>query len=178
MLPPDIHIRPEQPGDATAIHALTQLAFAGAAHSDGTEQDIIIRLRERGKLACSLVALQSNDIVGHIAFSPVTIDQDQDQDQSQANSHWYGLGPVSVTPALQGHGIGGALIMQGVNHLQTGLQAGGCVVLGDPAYYGKFGFAPSPVLTFPHAPAEYFMIRSFDGAIPTGIVHYDAAFGV
>ncbi len=173
MLPPDTDIRREQSGDVGAIRALTRLAFASAKHSDGTEQDIIDRLRTRGKLTCSLVACHDGNIVGHVAFSPVCI-----AGTPAAQSEWYGLGPVSVAPALQGQGIGKALIKQGLTVLKTHHNAGGCVVLGDPAYYQKFGFTPSITLTFPHAPAEYFMTQSFDRDMPSGIVHYDAAFGI
>ncbi|OKH89443.1 GNAT family N-acetyltransferase [Thalassospira sp. TSL5-1] len=173
MLPADINIRPEQHGDEGRIHALTRRAFAGAKHSDGTEQDIIDRLRNSCKLACSLAACRGAQIVGHVAFSPIYIAGTQG-----APAQWYGLGPVSVAPDQQRQGIGKALITQGLAILEKTGTAGGCVVLGDPAYYQKFGFVPSPKLTFPNAPAQYFMVQSFESDIPTGIVHYDAAFGV
>lgn len=172
MFAPDLHIRPEQAGDSHPIAELTRRAFARAKHSDGTEQDIIDRLRKRGKLTCSLVACLGTEIIGHIAFSPICIIGAHSQ-----HPQWHGLGPVSVIPAQQRRGIGKALITQGLTTLEKTGTAGGCVVLGDPGYYQQFGFMPSPNLTYPHAPAQYFMVRSFDSNIPAGIVRYDAAFG-
>lgn len=84
-------VRDEAPGDEAAIAAVTAAAFRGAPHSDGSEAEIIERLRVAGDLAVSLVAVDADGaIVGHVAFSPVTI--------SDGTSGWYGLGPVSSFP--------------------------------------------------------------------------------
>ncbi len=160
-------IRLEETSDADRIRDITQAAFAGAEHSSGTEGAIIDGLRSAGTLSLSLVAVQDGQIVGHVAFSPVTI---AGQDHG-----WFGLGPVAVQPGLQGAGIGGRLIREGLARLRAG-NARGCVVLGDPAYYRRFGFAVDPALTFEGVPPEYFMALAFDGAAPKGAVAYQPAF--
>ncbi len=115
-----MHIRPERQSDHAAITEVTTQAFASVEHSDHTEAGIISRLRETGDLTLSLVAIDGDDLIGHVAFSPVTING-----QHQA---WYGLGPVSVRPDRQGQAVGSALIQAGLLQLRS-LNAGGCVVL-------------------------------------------------
>jgi putative acetyltransferase len=160
-------IRDERPDDAAAIAALTQAAFRDAKHTDGTEHALPAKLREAGLLSVSLVADGGGELVGHVAFSPVTI--------SDESSAWYGLAPVSVVPEHQGQGIGTALIRAGVARLRE-RGARGCVVLGDPAYYGRFGFRHDPELTFPGPPREHFMRLVLAGAVPSGEVRYAQAF--
>ena len=160
-------IRPEQPSDAAAISALTTAAFAGAAHSDGTEAAIIARLRAARALDLSLVVAERDQIIGHVAFSPVTIGGD--------DRGWTGLGPVSVAPGHQGTGIGAALIRDGLAQMQA-RGAKGCVVLGDPGYYGRFNFRVLPGLTYPGVPAKYFMALTWDDPAPAGEVAYHPAF--
>lgn len=165
-------IRPEQPGDTHAIRALTTAAFATAPHSSGTEAAIVDGLRAVGALTLSLVAVAGDAgptaILGHVAFSPVTIDG--------ADCGWFGLGPVSVRPDRQRGGIGSGLIREGLRRLRA-MGAGGCVVLGDPAYYGRFGFAADPALVLEGVPPEYFMRLGFGAEAPAGAVRYHAAFG-
>ena len=161
-------IRDERAEEAQAIAALTSAAFRGAAHTDGTEGTIPGKLRESGDLVLSLVAEAQGELVGHLAFSPVTI--------SDGSEGWYGLGPVSVIPARQGNGIGTALIGEGIERLR-GLGAQGCVVLGEPGYYARFGFRHDPALAFPGPPAEYFMRLVLAGREPAGEVRYAPAFG-
>ena len=162
-----MQIRPEQPGDIDAIRDLTTAAFKTAPHSSGTEAAIVDSLREAGALAVSLVADLDGEVVGHVAFSPVQIDV--------AEGDWYGLGPVSAAPAHQGLGIGHALIQQGLERLET-LGAAGCVVLGEPAYYGRFGFQSDPQLRYSEAPAAYFQRLVFKGPRPSGQARFHAAF--
>lgn len=160
-------IRPEKPDDAAQIRSLTTAAFAGAEHSDGTEAAIVDALRDASALTLSLVAEEGGEVIGHAAFSPVRIDA--------ADCGWSGLGPVSVEPNRQGSGIGAALIREGLERLrQKGAQ--GCVVLGDPAYYSRFGFAGDPALTYPGVPAEYFQSLIFTGKPPCGEVTYHDGF--
>jgi len=161
-------IRGEHVDDADAIAKLTYLAFREAEHTDGTEGAIAGRLRDAGALTLSLVADANGAPIGHAAFSPVTI--------SDGSAGWYGLGPVSVVPARQAEGIGSALVREGIARLRR-LGAQGCVVLGDPAYYGRFGFRPDPRLVFPCPPAEYFQRLVFGGPEPQGEVSYSRAFG-
>ena len=129
-------IREERAGDASAIATLTEAAFRDAPHRSGTESAIVERLRSDGDLALSLVLVNADEtIIGHAAFSPVTI--------SDGTPGWFGLGPVSVIPLRQRAGIGTALIQAGLDRLRS-RRARGCVVLGEPAYYGRFGFHPIP----------------------------------
>lgn len=161
-------IRDETSGDEAAIAEVTALAFAGAAHSDGTEAAIVAQLRAGGDLALSLVIDRGTATIGHVAFSPVTIDGHHDG--------WFGLGPVSVLPERQGQGLGSELIERGLERLQES-GAAGCVVLGDPGFYRLFGFAHDPRLRYPGPAAEYFQRLLFTGAAPSGTVAYARGFG-
>lgn len=161
-------LRPESLADRAAIFALTQLAFQGHPHSDGSEPRIIDALRDAKALTISIVADLEGQIVGHAAFSPV---------EWNDQSGWFGLGPVSVHPDLQGRGIGRKLIESGLEQLRV-IGAKGCVVLGDPAYYGRFGFKPDARFTYPDAPVGYFAVLLWDEPAPiAGTVHYHPAFG-
>lgn len=164
-----IYIRHERPGDEAAIHAVTAAAFGGHPHSDQSEPFIIERLREAAALSLSLVAEKDEAVVGHIAFSPVTL--------TPAETGWFGLGPVSVLPDLQAQGIGRQLIREGLEWLRAE-GASGCVVVGDPAYYQKFGFRNESALVFPGCAPQYFMALALSGAMATGTVAYHPAFGV
>lgn len=164
-----MQIRHERPADVAAIHALTEAAFADMAYSSRTEARIVDALRAAGALTLSLVVEQGGEIVGHAAFSPITTDG--------AHRGWHGLGPVSVRPGLQKGGLGSAVIFEGLKQLEA-MGAGGCVVLGHPGYYGRFGFEIDPQLTYRGAPPGYFRRRIFTGAAPTGEVSYHPAFDV
>ncbi len=133
-------IRPESCKDRASIHALTEAAFRDAPHSSHTEQFIVDALRSRGELSLSLVAEKDGQVVGHIALSPVTI--------SDGSTGWFGVGPISVLPGCQGQGIGAALMHAALDALR-GQGAQGCVVLGEPSYYGRFGFHAEPGLVLP-----------------------------
>jgi putative acetyltransferase len=162
-------IRGERPDDAAMIAAVTQNAFRAAQHTDGTEFLLPGRLRDAGDLTLSLVADHPEEgIVGHVAVSPVTI--------SDGRTAWYGVGPVSVAPARQREGIGSALIRRAIETLKE-RGAGGCVVLGEPQYYGRFGFIHDPALSYPGPPPEYFQRLVLGGSAPSGEVRYSAAFG-
>ncbi|MCK5769819.1 N-acetyltransferase [Algiphilus sp.] len=162
-------IRPEQAHDADAITAVIETAFRTAPHSDGTEQHIVIALRRAGALSVSLVAEVDGDVVGHVAFSPVTV--------SDGSAHWYGLGPVSVLPAHRNAGIGAALVEAGLAALRD-RGAAGCVVLGEPGYYGRFGFECRPDCVLEGVPPEYFQCLALEGRHAAGTVTYHAAFSV
>ncbi|WP_343744233.1 N-acetyltransferase [Chitinophaga sp.] len=162
-------IRKEKISDIPQIDHVTRSAFLSAAHSSGTEPLIIHALRASGQLTLSLVAEENGTLTGHVAISPVEI--------SSGENGWFGLGPVSVVPERQGTGIGTALIKAALAALEQ-LPAKGCVVLGDPAYYGRFGFKADAGLRYPEAPAEYFQVLAFDGIVPTGEVQYHASFYV
>ena len=160
-------LRNEHPQDIEAISRLTEAAFRNEKHSSHTGHFIVNALRRTGQLSISLVAAEHDEILGHVAISPVSI--------SSGVTGWYGLGPISVRPDRQGKGIGSALMKAALQQLrQQG--AAGCVVLGDPAYYGRFGFKAHPGLELPDVPPEYFQALSFTGELPVGVVKYAAAF--
>ena len=163
-----MEIRRERQDDKEAIAALIGEAFASAEHSAGTEAQIVDGLRAAGALTLSLVAEVGGEIVGHAAFSPVTVDARQ--------IGWFGLGPVAVRPDRQRQGIGDALISEGLGQL-VAYGAAGCVVLGEPAYYGRFGFQANDRLRYPGPPPEYFQALAFGAAVPSGTVAYHPAFG-
>ncbi len=162
-----ITIRPEAPGDEATIHALTETAFKPMPFSGGDEQHVIDRLRADGDLTLSLVAEDGDRIVGHIAFSPVTI-----TDRAMG---WFGLGPVSVLPELQQRGIGGALIKRGIADLRV-QGAKGIVLIGSNIYYPRFGFEHVPQLTYSGGPPEFFQVLLLGGAMPSGEVAFAPGF--
>jgi putative acetyltransferase len=164
-----VQIRSEKRGEEESISAVITAAFARAEHSAGNEARIVEALREAKSLAVSLVATENGRIAGHAAFSPVTIDGRSDG--------WFGLGPVAVVPNRQGHGIGSALIHAGIAALSEG-GAKGCVVLGEPAYYARFGFKPDPNLRLAGVPPQYFQRLQFGEQPCCGVVKYHPAFAV
>lgn len=164
---PNIVLRNETAEDVDAITDVTAAAFETLEISSHTEQFIIDALREAGALTVSLVAELDGRVVGHIAFSPVTI--------AGGTPGWYGLGPVSVLPAYQRQGIGAALIWEGLARLKA-LGAAGCCLVGHPDYYPRFGFTNVPGLTVDGAPPEVVFALSFDGRYPQGAIAFHPGF--
>jgi putative acetyltransferase len=164
---PEIVIRSETNADVDAITEVTVAAFKTLEISRHTEQFIITALRDAKALTVSLVAEVDGRVIGHIAFSPVSI--------SDGTKNWYGLGPVSVLPAYQRLGIGEALILEGLSRLKD-LNAQGCCLAGHPDYYRKFGFKNIPGLVHEGVPQEVFFALSFDGRYPQGTVAFHEGF--
>ena len=162
-----IVIRDERKADIDVITEVTVAAFATLEISDHTEQFIIRALRSAGALTLSLVAEVDGRVVGHIAFSPVTL--------SDGSRNWYGLGPVSVLPEYQRRGIGGALIEEGLSRVKK-LGANGCCLVGHPQYYSRFGFENVAGLGLEGVPKEAFFALSFEGSYPQGDVIFHDAF--
>jgi putative acetyltransferase len=162
-----ITIRPETSADSQTIAAVITCAFLDAAHTSHTEHHIVNALRRAGKLAVSLVAEADSVVVGHIAASPVSI--------SDGTSGWFGLGPVSVLPPHQRRGVGSQLMHEALRALRS-RGACGCVVLGEPQFYGRFGFQADPDLVLAGVPAQYFQALFLDSSRPKGIVTYHEAF--
>jgi len=162
-----ITIRAELPSDVAGIHALTAAAFLNAPHAAHTEQYIVDALRAAGALALSLVAEIDGRLVGHVALSPVSI--------SDGTPGWYGLGPISIEPELQGQGIGSRLMQEAMRQLQA-RGAAGCVLVGDPGFYTRFGFQPQAGLMVPEVPPEYCLVLAFGAPLPQGVVSFHAAF--
>ena len=163
----DLIVRSETPADIDAITEVTLAAFTDHPISNMTEHFIVLALREAGALTVSLVAEIDGCVFGHVAFSPVTI--------SDGTTDWYGLGPVSVLPAMQKRGIGQALIKEGVSLLR---QSGGrgCVLVGDPGYYKRLGFENFPQLVHEGVPPDVFLAMPFDGEVPEGVVVFHEGF--
>lgn len=164
----DVAIRDEAPDDVPAIYDLTRRAFAPMPYANGDEQDVIDRLRDAGALSLSLVAEAGGGIVGQVTFSPAIA--------PDGGSAWFTLGPVSVEPACQKQEIGARLIRAGLDRLR-GDGAAGCILLGNPAYYSRFGFR----VAAQHAPgedhSEFFQLLPLAGPVPEGRFAYHAAFG-
>ncbi|QDU34657.1 Acetyltransferase (GNAT) family protein [Poriferisphaera corsica] len=165
-----MQIRLETTKDEAEIFMLNQAAF-----SSTSESLLINRLRQKHKLSISLVVEVGGRVVGHIAFSPVTIIRGK-----QTLAHGIGLAPVAVLPDLQKQGIGSALIYEGIR-ICTEKKAGFIVVLGDPNYYNRFGFMPASKyrLSDTFGGGDAFQILTLDPAtLPDlgGTVHYVSEF--
>ena len=161
-------IRSETGADHAAIRAVVDAAFAQAPYASGTESRIVEALRRDDALSISLVADIDGRVAGHVAVSPVSI---------AGATGWHGLGPVAVAPAEQGHGIGSALVQAALSELRTAGSLG-CVVLGEPGYYARFGFDAVEGLSYPDAPPGCFMALAFGETMPRGVVSYHSAFSL
>ena len=160
-------IRKETVADIEAITEVTIAAFKTLPISNQTEQFIIKALRSANALTISLVAEIDERVVGHIAFSPVTI--------SDGTKDWYGLGPISVLPEYQKQGIGKSLIYEGLSSLKE-LGGQGCALVGDPNYYKLFGFKNFPELVHEGVPPEVFLALPFNENVPQGTVVFHEGF--
>lgn len=160
-------IRVEKESDIKAIFDITKDAFENHVVSQQTEQFIINALRSDSALSISLVAEIDEKVVGHIAFSLATI--------SDGSCDWYLLGPVSVQPKLQRQGIGHALVREGLSRLKL-LGAQGCVLVGPPEYYHRFGFENIPHLGMAGVPSQYVLALSFSEKMASGSITHHHAF--
>ncbi len=164
-----MRLRPEAPQDCSAIENVHVAAFADHPYSRQTEHLIVNALRAAHALTVSLVAEVEGKVVGHIAFSPIKIDSH--------DCMWFLLGPVGVLPDYQRRGIGRELVREGLKAIRS-LGAEGCVLVGDPGYYSRFGFTRHRELVFEGVPAEYCMCLPMTERIPRGSVSHHAAFSV
>ncbi len=160
-------IRDETEADISKISDVTTEAFKTLEVSNNTEQFIIIALRDAKALTISLVAEVDGHVIGHIAFSPVTV--------SDGTSGWYGLGPVSVLPEYQRQGVGKALIQEGLSRLKK-INAKGCCLVGHPDYYKKFGFQNTTKLKYEGVPEEAFFVLAFGEHVPGGTITFHEGF--
>ena len=160
-----MEIRPDRPEDAAGIEAVLRAAFPGAA-----EADLVRQLRADGDLALSLVAEENGEVIGQVAFVPITLDPDP-------GYRVWGLAPISVLPQRQGQGIGSALTNAGLDRA-TEAGIGMVLVLGDQNYYGRFGFDTMLAEAIDVAWAgPYFAGRILiDVTPPRGKATYPAAF--
>ncbi|MFC1836724.1 GNAT family N-acetyltransferase [Thermodesulfobacteriota bacterium] len=160
-------IRNETESDVKTISDVTKAAFQNHPISNQTEQFIIMALRAAKALDVSLVAEVDGKVVGHIAFSRVSI--------SGGSQNRYGLGPISVLPEYQRQGIGKALMHEGLSQLKV-RGAKGCVLVGDPNYYERFGFGSLPELTHEGVPQENFLALPFGENRARGVVVFHQSF--
>jgi putative acetyltransferase len=165
----NVTIRPEVALDADAIRDVTLAAFRGHAYSQQTEHLIVAALRAAGALAVSLVAEWRGRVVGHVAFSEAAVGDDA--------RGWFLLGPVSVAPDCQRRGIGSALVLAGLDALRT-RDAKGCVLVGEHAYYGRFGFRTYAGLSYEGVPGEYVLGLPLTGDPPRGSISAHPAFRI
>ncbi len=162
-------IRPEGPADLGAVRELNTLAFERPGEALAVDA-----LRAAGKASLSLVAELGGAVVGHVLFSPVTLD-------NTAAPSLLGLAPLAVTPAKQGEGIGATLVHEGLDACRD-LGVGAVVLLGHPGYYPRFGFRPAPPLGlqiagYPDCEA-FFAIELMHGTLAglKGEIRFDPAF--
>jgi putative acetyltransferase len=161
-----IAIREEQPGDAAAIHRVVAAAFKSR-----TEADLVDKLRANGRFALSLVAVQGGAVVGHVLLTDVMVAG------HGLVPRGAGLAPLAVRPTFQRRGIGAMLVRAA---LERAARAGyGFVcLLGDPAYYQRFGFRPASTLglvsEFDAPPEAFLAIELAPGALAgvSGTVRY------
>ena len=165
-------VRAEVLGDAEAIRQVTLSAFG-----QPDEADLVERLRAREPGYLGLVAVEGGEVVGHIAFSPVTL----------APEPWelsaLGLAPMAVRPERQREGVGSMLVRAGLGRCRE-RGADAVFVLGHPTYYPRFGFGATRTERFAlrddyGAPPEAFMVQELTPGCLTGhrgTVHYAPAF--
>lgn len=159
--------RPEHAADAAAIRAILEAAFPTPA-----EARLVEALRASGKLVVSMVACDGSGAVGSVAFSPVSL----------GTETGLGLAPLAVLPAHQGRGVGALLVREGLATC-TQLGVGFVVVLGEPEYYGRFGFrrASESGVDNEYGADEAFMVLELGpGSLPPGggLVRYAREFGL
>ncbi|MBL9134551.1 MAG: N-acetyltransferase [Verrucomicrobiales bacterium] len=165
----DAFVRSETPEDVADIRVVTERAFQGQQHTCGREAEIVDALRCAGSLAISLVIESAGRVIGHCAVSPVTVGSGEDG--------WFGLGPVSVDPKFQRCGYGSMLIRAALARLSE-MGGRGCVLVGHPEYYVRFGFKADGSAIVAGAPAEVtFCLKLMDCRHPGEII-FHAAFGI
>ncbi|MFG1404260.1 GNAT family N-acetyltransferase [Xanthobacter sediminis] len=162
-----MRIRNETAGDIPAIRRVVSEALLMLAQSTGTEAGIVERLRAEGALALSLVAEEEGRVVGYLAASAARIG---------TQDGWGLIGPLAVLPSRQRQGIGTALIAEALRRLRETCR--GAALVGDPAYYGRFGFRAFPGLGVAGCPPEVVQALPFETAEPHGELIHHPAFGL
>lgn len=160
-------IRDETPGDIPAIGRVVTEAMRLLPQATGTEAAIVERLRADGALTLSLVAEEAGEVVGYLAASAARIGRQEG---------WGLIGPLAVLPARHRRGIGSALMAEALRRLRATCR--GAALVGDPAYYGRFGFRAFPGLGVAGCPPEVVQALPFDGSAPQGELIHHPAFGL
>jgi len=163
----DILIRNEAPGDAPAIGQLITAAFKLLPQSSGTEASIVEALRASDALTLSLVAEDGDEMVGYLAASAARVG---------TQNGWGLIGPIAVLPSRHRQGIGTAMMDNAVTRLRATCR--GAALVGDPAYYGRFGFRTYPGLGITGCPPEVVQAIPFDATEPRGELIHHPAFGL
>lgn len=167
-------LRPELIDDFEKIDVLIRTSFECTALGYHNEAELVHSLRERGDLSLSIVAEIDDQIVGHIAFSPMKFLMD---DVLNGQESWFCLAPLAVLPKFQGQKIGQHLVQSGIAGLKK-QQANGVIVLGDANYYQRFGFKHIPACTLNQAEFEHLLGYSFDARALKGDIKLSAGFDV
>ncbi|HTN14382.1 MAG TPA: N-acetyltransferase [Sphingomonadaceae bacterium] len=160
-------IRNETADDIPAIGRLVTEALRMLPQSTGTEAGIVERLRADGALTLSLVAEEKGKVVGYLAASNARVG---------AQGGWGLIGPLVVSPSRHGQGIGSALMAEALHRLRATCR--GAALVGDPGYYGRFGFRAFPGLSVEGCPPEVVQALPFDGTEPHGELMHHPAFGL
>ncbi len=166
-----VTVRREVQGDHAAVHRINRLAFDREA-----EAELVDTLRIAASPFVSLVAVMGEEVIGHIFFSPVTLEP------PVGKARGMGLAPMAVHPDYQRRGVGSMLVRDGLAACEK-LGFGFVVVLGHPEYYPRFGFVPASskgLLCEYDAPDEAFMVIEFRSGLfgnTRSVVKYHAAFG-
>jgi putative acetyltransferase len=157
-------VRPELAGDAAEVRTVLQMAFGGSL-----EADMVERLRDGGDLVLALVAERSGCVAGYVAFPRLSLRNGESAIRAA------GLAPLGVAPQWQRQGIGGALVREGLARLKAAGEAL-VFVLGDPAYYRRFGFVAAPGFVSRYA-GPYFQVQRLKRHAPSfGVVSYPKPF--
>lgn len=160
-------IRSEAPSDVPAISRLVTEALLLLPQSTGTEARIVETLRAEGALALSLVAEDGGEVIGYLAASAARVG---------TQNGWGLIGPLVVLPSRHRQGIGTALMMEALSRLRVATR--GAALVGDPAYYGRFGFRAFPGLRVAGCPPDVVQALPFDGIEPRGELIHHPAFGL
>jgi HAD superfamily hydrolase (TIGR01509 family) len=155
-------LRPEIPDDLPGIRLVEEAAFP-----HHTEADLVDLARKRGKTTLSMVAVVEGNILGHVLFTPVTFDP---PDPGNRSRRGLGLGPIAVLPEYQRKGIGSRLMRAGLDQARR-LDYGFVVLLGDPAFYSRFGFKPGRAfgLSSDYGEGDEFQVLELRPGVLTGI---------
>lgn len=160
-------IRNEIDGDASAVRKVVTEAMKLLPQSTGAEAAIVDRLRADNALSLSLVADDGGEVVGYLAASDALVG---------AESGWGLIGPVAVLPSRHREGIGSALMTEAIKRLRANCK--GAALVGDPGYYGRFGFRAFSGLRLGDVPPRFVQALPFDGSEPEGELIHHPAFGL
>jgi putative acetyltransferase len=160
-------IRNETDGDISAIGRLVTKALLLLAQSTGTEAGIVETLRAEDALTLSLVAEDGAEVIGYLAASAARIGTEDG---------WGLIGPLVVLPSRHSQGVGTALMAEALRRLRA--TSRGAALVGDPTYYGRFGFRAFPGLGVAGCPPEVVLALPFNGSEPRGELIHHPAFGL